>query len=78
MRPLASVTLTIFSLVLAACGGGSSSPAPAAPPVAPPPPPVNSVPVSFDVSVKTNVDEPLDADLSGQDADGDTGEMIHP
>jgi hypothetical protein len=71
MRPIASVTLTILSLVLAACGGGSSPSAPAVPPVAPPPPPVNSVPVAFDVSVKTNVDELLDATLSGQDADGD-------
>ena len=71
MRPLASVLLTIVSLVLAACGGGSSTPAPPAPPVVTPPPPVNTVPVAFDVSVKTNVDEPLDAALSGQDADGD-------
>ena len=78
MRPLASVLLTIFSLALAACGGGGSSSSPAAPPVpppppvtSPPPPPVNSVPVASDVSVKTNVDEPLDATLSGQDADGD-------
>ena len=78
MRPLASVLLTIFSLALAACGGGGSSSSPAAPPVpppppvtSPPPPPVNSVPVASDVSVKTNVGEPLDATLSGQDADGD-------
>ncbi|MEJ2129590.1 MAG: Ig-like domain-containing protein [Woeseiaceae bacterium] len=78
MRSLASVLLTIFSLALAACGGGGSSSSPAAPPVpppppvtSPPPPPVNSVPVASDVSVKTNVDEPLDAALSGQDADGD-------
>lgn len=68
MRPLASVSLTIFSLVLAACGGGSSTPAP---PVVPPPPPVNTVPVAFDVSVKTNMDESLDATLSAQDADSD-------
>jgi hypothetical protein len=78
MRPLAAVLLTIFSLALAACGGGGSSSSPAAPPVpppppvtSPPPPPVNSVPVASDLSVKTNVDEPLDATLSGQDADGD-------
>ena len=71
MRPLAPVSLTIFSLVLAACGGGSSNPTPAAPPVPPPAPPVNTVPVAFDVSVKTNVDELLDATMSGQDADSD-------
>ena len=71
MRRIASVTLTILSLVLAACGGGSSPSAPVAPPVVPPPPPVNSVPVAFDVSAKTNVDELLDAIMSGQDADGD-------
>ena len=78
MRPLASVLLSILSIMLAACGGGGSSSSPAAPPVpppppvtSPPPPPVNSVPVASDVSVKTNVDEPLDATLSGQDADGD-------
>ena len=71
MRLLASVSLTIFSLVLAACGGSGSTSSPAAPPVAPPPPPVNSVPVAFDVSAKTNVDEAFDATLSGQDADGD-------
>jgi hypothetical protein len=56
--------------MLAACGGGGSSSSPAAPPV-PPPPPVNSAPVASDVSAKTNVDEPLDDALSGQDADDD-------
>ena len=71
MRSLAIVLLTTFSLVLAACGGGSSTSTPASPPVSPPPPPVNSTPVAFDVSVKTNVDEPLGVTLSGQDADGD-------
>ncbi len=80
MRPLAIVLLAFFSIVLAACGGGSSNSTPASPPVAspsppvsppPPPPPVNSAPVAFDVSAKTNVDEPLDVTLSGQDADGD-------
>lgn len=70
MRPLAFVALALLSLVLAACGGGSSTPAvPIV--IVPPPPPVNSVPVAFDASIKTNVDEPLDATLSGQDADGD-------
>ena len=71
MRPLVIATLAILSLVLAACGGGSSTPATAAPPVAPPPPPVNSVPVVFDISAKTNVDVSFDATLSAQDADGD-------
>jgi len=71
MRPVFIATLTILSLVLAACGGGSSTPATATPPVAPPPPPVNSVPVVFDISAKTNVDESFDATLDGQDADGD-------
>jgi hypothetical protein len=71
MRPLATVMLTILSLVLAACSGGSSPSAPVVPPVVPPPPPVNSVPVAFDVSAMTNVDELLDAIMSGQDADGD-------
>ena len=72
MRPLASVLLSIFSIILAACGGGGSSSSPVAPPAPPPPPPVNSAPVASDVSLKTNVDEPLDEVLSGQDADGDT------
>ena len=71
MRSLALVLLTAVSFVLAACGGGSSSSTPAAPPVPPPPPAVNSVPVAFDISAKTNVDEPLEAALSAQDADGD-------
>jgi hypothetical protein len=68
MRLFASFSVIISSLVLAACGGGSSTPEA---PVVPIPPPVNTVPVAFDVSVKTNVDEPLDATLSAQDADGD-------
>jgi hypothetical protein len=71
MRLLGSVTLIIFSVVLAACGGGSSTSAPPDPPVVPPPPPVNTVPVAFDVSVKTNMDESLVATMSAQDADGD-------
>jgi hypothetical protein len=71
MRLLASLWLSIFSLVLAACGGGSSNSTSASPPVPPPPPPVNSVPVAFDVSAKTNVDESFDGTLSAQDADGD-------
>ncbi len=71
MRSLASAFLTIFSLALVACGGGSSNSTPAAPPVPPPPPPVNSVPVAFDVSIKTNVDESIDETLNGEDADGD-------
>ena len=71
MRSLGPLLLSIFSLVIAACGGGGSSSTPAAPPVPPPPPPVNTVPVAFDISAKTNMDEPLDATLSAQDADGD-------
>jgi hypothetical protein len=71
MRSFGPLLLTIFSLVIAACGGGGSSSTPSAPPVPPPPPPVNTVPVAFDVSAKTNMDEPLEATLSAQDADGD-------
>jgi hypothetical protein len=71
MRPLAISLLSIFSLVLAACGGGSSNSTASSPPVPPPPPPVNSVPVAFDFSAKTNADESFDGTLNGQDDDGD-------
>ena len=70
MRRSVCITFAISSLILSACGGGGSSSAPAAAPN-PPSPPVNRIPVASDTSIKTNMDESLDAALSAQDADGD-------
>jgi hypothetical protein len=62
--------LLVITAALCACGGGGSS-TPETSNVPPVPPPVNSAPVAFDVTGKTNMDEPLDGQLDGRDVDGD-------
>jgi hypothetical protein len=71
MRSSLVLVCTALSVLFSACSSGGNGPAPAAPPAPPPAPPVNTVPVAFDVAETTNVDEPLEAALNGQDGDGD-------